>query len=235
MINKLNNHTFDILSCCDENCICGEGKFNEKVYGCQIPYVYHIFIKVKSIIEIVISNLEKEKNDLTINKLIFMIITQISVLKPIEDDEIEKFIDSLSTIYDYTNLSKLHLSQLIKDIVNCFHFEYPDLPIVQNMWIHHSVISTIAEPIPKIPTSDEPKLFTEEVEDEDIFLHRYQIDDKYFRKKIIMETAKEKKKIYPSVKHVHDYYEICIDKFDSIFKQSKLDISKLIAKYKTTC
>lgn len=51
-----------------------------------------------------------------------------------------------------------------------------------------------------------------------------------------METVREMLIIYPSfIRNIHDAYEICLDNFDEIFKQSKLDVSKIIAKYKIAC
>lgn len=66
------------------------------------------------------------------------------------------------------------------------------------------------------------------------FLADLKLKINILEKKIIIETVKEIVKVYPKI-NVHEAYEICIDKFDTYFVPTKIDVSKLIARYKINC
>lgn len=236
LIQKIKNPTFDILNFCDENCKCGEKKFNENVYGVPIPCLNQFLLSAKEIILIVKKDLEKS-DQLSINNLLHDILITNSILKEITADKLVNVTDEIFSHRNNLSIPKDHLIILVKMINKCFLFDPPEIPEIKNMWTHHDVVTTFSKPKNNQSTSNNEwshQYSYDECEDEEVFFSRFKIEDKYFRKKIIIETVKEIVKVYPKI-NVHEAYEICIDKFDTYFVSSKLDVSKLIARYKINC
>ena len=183
ILQKKNNPTFDIFFFCDDKCKCGELFYNKQIYGVEIPCLNQILLPAKDIILDIIQILKNNKKEITISKLIYQILLNKHIFQTFQEKNQLKLVEQIFQIFPGIPVPTDKITTLVFKLHSCFHFTPPEIPEIKNMWDIHHVDPTFASSSSiqnnnNNNNTDSNWIFGE-MEEEEIFFSRYQIEDKY--------------------------------------------------------
>lgn len=143
-------------------------------------------LPAKEIIKQIILDLKDQNDNITINKLIGRILTYKHILSPLSEEKAKELAINL---YQDCPVPLDHLIALVIEVHNCFIFESPEIPEIDNMWDIHQVKETFSVPMThtissNTDTNTNSFNYSAEIEDEEIFLVDFKLKINILEKKL---------------------------------------------------